>query len=127
MRISDWSSDVCSSDLRIACLARKMRFNPLPKGVAYLLSLHPCRPPNSQQLEPQSFANGNPECKRNLGSGPLNSTFEASKWRRYRAWAGAAGSIATRKAAQARDRSHFGVASRFDRFCPGLQIGRAHV
>src|SRR3546814_17437359 len=88
MRISDWSSDVCSSDL---------------------------------QLESQSYANGNPECKRNLGSGPLNSTFEASKWRRYRAWAGAAGSIATRKAAQARDRSHFGVASRFDRFCPGLR------
>ncbi|WP_218000140.1 hypothetical protein, partial [Sphingopyxis granuli] len=28
--------------------------------------LHPCRPPNSQQLESHSYANGNPECKRNL-------------------------------------------------------------
>src|SRR3546814_741079 len=56
-----------------------------------------------------------------LGSGPLNSTFEASKWRRYRVRADAAGSIATRKVARARDRSHFGVASRFDRFCPWLR------
>ncbi|WP_082813432.1 pentapeptide repeat-containing protein [Sphingopyxis terrae] len=36
-----------------------------------------------------------------LGSGPINSTIEASKWRRYRVRAGAAGSIATRKAARA--------------------------
>ena len=33
-------------------------------------------------------------------------------------WVGAAGSIATRKAARARDRSHFGVPAGFDRFCP---------
>ena len=38
-----------------------------------------------------------------LGSGPINYSFEASKWRRYRALAGAAGSIATRKAAKVRD------------------------
>ena len=54
-----------------------------------------------------------------LGSGPINSTFEASKWRRYRALADAAGSIAPRKAAKVRDRSHFGVPAGFDRFCPG--------
>src|SRR3546814_9139990 len=66
-------------------------------------------------LRPPSQAETAPPPLR-LGSGPINSTFEASKWRRYRAWAGAAGSIATRKAAQARGRSHFGVASRFNRF-----------
>ncbi|WP_419964895.1 hypothetical protein, partial [Sphingopyxis granuli] len=57
---------VSARPARIACLARQMRFNPLPKRVAYFLSIHPCRPPNSQQLESQSCANGNPECKRNL-------------------------------------------------------------
>src|SRR3546814_20608888 len=67
---------VSARPARIACLARQMRFNPLPKRVAYFLSLHPCRPPNSQQLESQSYANGNPECKRNLGSGPINSALE---------------------------------------------------
>jgi outer membrane receptor protein involved in Fe transport len=36
-----------------------------------------------------------------LGSGPINLRFEASKWRRYRVRADAAGSIATRKAARA--------------------------
>jgi len=48
----------------------------------------------------------------------MNCTFEASKWRRYLVRAGAAGSIATRKAARAWDRSHFGVPAGFDRFCP---------
>ncbi|WP_227340109.1 RHS repeat-associated core domain-containing protein [Sphingopyxis sp. P8] len=56
-----------------------------------------------------------------LGSGPINCAFEASKWRRYRVRAGAAGSIATRKAARARYRSHFGVPPGFDRFCPLLR------
>ncbi|MFS0851924.1 hypothetical protein AB3M93_21145, partial [Novosphingobium panipatense] len=55
-----------------------------------------------------------------LGSGPLHSKIEASKWRRDRGWAGAAGSIATRKAARPRGRSHFGVPAGFDRFRPGL-------
>src|SRR3546814_33246 len=54
-----------------------------------------------------------------LGSGTINCAIEASKWRRYWVWVAAAGSIATRKAAQAQDRSHFGVPSGFDRFCPG--------
>src|SRR3546814_10712732 len=54
-----------------------------------------------------------------LGSGTINCAIEASKWRRYWVWVVAAGSIATRKAAQAQDRSHFGVPSGFDRFCPG--------
>src|SRR3546814_912546 len=65
-----------------------------------------------------------------LGSGTINCASEASKWRRYWVWVAAAGSIATRKAAQAQDRSHFGVPSGFDRFCPGprrQEIGRAHV
>src|SRR3546814_9289580 len=53
-----------------------------------------------------------------LGSGPINCAVEASKWRRYWVWVDAAGSIATRKAAQAQDRSHFDVPSGFDRFCP---------
>src|SRR3546814_10625462 len=42
---------VSARPARIACLARQMRFNPLPKRVAYFLSLHPCRPPNSQRSE----------------------------------------------------------------------------
>src|SRR3546814_8002467 len=54
-----------------------------------------------------------------LGSGTINCAIEASKWRRYWVWVVAAGSIATRKAAQAQDRSHFGVPSGFDRFCSG--------
>src|SRR3546814_16947579 len=58
-----------------------------------------------------------------LGSGPINCTIEASKWRRYWVRVAAAGSIATRKAARAQDRSHFGVPpikrkGGFDRFCP---------
>src|SRR3546814_5775605 len=77
-------------------------------------------------LRPPSQAETAPPPLR-LGSGPINSTFEASKWRRYRAWAGAAGSIATRKAAQARGRSHFGGASRFDRFCPWIRRKRSEV
>src|SRR3546814_595897 len=56
-----------------------------------------------------------------LGSGPINCTIEASKWRRYWGRVGAAGSIATRKAARTQDRSHFGVPSGFDRFCPLLR------
>src|SRR3546814_1586357 len=78
MRISDWSSDVCSSDLvrHRKILAEAIR-------------------DQARRLR--------------LGSRPINSTFEASKWRRYRVRAGAAGSIATRKAARARDRSHLGV------------------
>src|SRR3546814_3972081 len=95
MRISDWSSDVCSSDLvrHRKILAEAIR-------------------DQARRLR--------------LGSRPINSTFEASKWRRYRVRAGAAGSIATRKAARARDRSHFGVPQvkqkgGFDRFCPGLR------
>src|SRR3546814_790524 len=94
MRISDWSSDVCSSDLkearsRLALAAQSSR------------------------------STTSPELQRALGSGPINCTFEASKWRRYWVRVGAAGSIATRKAARTQDRSHFGVPSGFDRFCPG--------
>src|SRR3546814_2992791 len=58
-----------------------------------------------------------------LGSGPINCTIEASKWRRYWGRVAAAGSIATRKAARTQDRSHFSVTTikrkgGLDRFCP---------
>src|SRR3546814_2340173 len=55
---------------------------------------------------------------RGHGSGPANCVFEASKWQRHWVRAGAAGSIATRKAARTQDRSHFGVPSGFGQFCP---------
>src|SRR3546814_4906111 len=101
MRISDWSSDVCSSDLvrHRKILAEAIR-------------------DQARRLR--------------LGSRPINSTFEASTWRRYRVRAGAAGSIATRKATRARDRSHFGVSQvkqkgGLDRFCPGLRKPEEHT
>src|SRR3546814_6427710 len=55
---------------------------------------------------------------RGHGSGPANCVFEASKWQRHWVRAGAAGSIATRKAARTQDRSHFGVPSGYGQFCP---------
>src|SRR5690606_6379435 len=65
-------------------------------------------------------ARAGPMLLRRSRSGPIPITgaLEASKWRRYRVRAGAAGSGSTRKAARSRDRSHFGVPSGFDRFCP---------
>src|SRR3546814_16763964 len=94
MRISDWSSDVCSSDLkearsRLALAAQSSR------------------------------STTSPELQRALGSGPINCTFEASKWRRYWVRVGAAGSIATRKAERTQDRSHSGVPSGLDRKSDG--------
>src|SRR3546814_9450708 len=83
MRISDWSSDVCSSDL--AALAGR--------GDA-----------DWRDADDRRLAVGRVAVLAGvgLGSGPLNSTFEASKWRRYRVRADAAGSIATRRSAERR-------------------------
>jgi len=44
-----------------------------------------------------------------LGSGPIKSTFAASKWQRYRSKMAAAGSHSACKGILLRDRSHFGV------------------
>ena len=44
-----------------------------------------------------------------LGSGPLKSTFAASKWQRYRSKMAAAGSHSACKGILFRDRSHFDV------------------
>jgi hypothetical protein len=43
------------------------------------------------------------------GSGPLKSTFAASKWQRYRSKMSASGSHSACKGILFRDRSHFGV------------------
>jgi hypothetical protein len=55
---------------------------------------------------------------RRLGSGPLKSTFAASKWQRYRSKMSAVGSKSACKGILFRDRSHFGVL----RICPILSI-----
>jgi hypothetical protein len=44
-----------------------------------------------------------------LGSGPIKSTFAASKWPRYRRKMAAAGSNSACKGILFRDQSHFGV------------------
>jgi carboxymethylenebutenolidase len=44
-----------------------------------------------------------------LGSGPIKSTFAASKWQRYRSKMAAVGSHSACKGILFRDRSHFGV------------------
>src|SRR3546814_1602768 len=57
MRISDWSSDVCSSDLRR--LFRSMRFHLRPLGVSQYKSFHP-------KLESQTSSTWNPKSQQAL-------------------------------------------------------------
>src|SRR3546814_9042395 len=57
MRISDWSSDVCSSDLRR--LSQAMRFHLRPLGVSQHKSFHP-------KLESQTSSTWNPKSQQAL-------------------------------------------------------------
>src|SRR3546814_9916293 len=67
MRISDWSSDVCSSDLPVVAsaspgvrrLAQTMRFHFRPLGVRQYESFHP-------KLESQTSHQWNPESQQAL-------------------------------------------------------------
>ena len=82
------------ADIEVLCarlLAKIMGTN-IPAAAAVFSSLRSSRA-QADALEAAA--------KAVLGSGPINCTFEASKWRRYQGRAGAAGSIATRKAARA--------------------------
>src|SRR3546814_4761681 len=91
MRISDWSSDVCSSDLRA------------PRGAARLdLARDMDRAARDEQFLGQrrlarvgvrDDGKGAAVGVRGHGSGPANCVFEASKWQRHWVRAGAAGSI----------------------------------
>src|SRR3546814_18839619 len=70
MRISDWSSDVCSSDLR----RRQQRPDQRPFRIRQISAIHDCSSKRSSESEVR--LNGNPFCQRGLDGPDSSSNYE---------------------------------------------------